>query len=144
MSGLRQIAPGVSFEQWVTMEGFESMAAYIAHMQRPGTWVDTPMLTAASGLFGMQIIVFVGRGDPQLLAAPSVQNLLIAPMATIACVANVHFFAVHPEVHDVDTHIPQPAEPCASSDAELLPLGNGGAASHEQAEPSEDCIVYFP
>jgi hypothetical protein len=52
--------PGVSVASWVCMEGYASMQAFIEAMRKPRVWVDTPMLVAASGVFEIQVVCFVG------------------------------------------------------------------------------------
>ena len=128
------MVPGVTIADWVTMEGGHAdMAAYVAHMHQSGVWVDTPMLYAASAVYGMQIICFVGSGDPQAIIAPAVASLPEAPMCTIANVNNVHFFALHPDDREEIV-----AGPLDSKGDLLCVYSADGAGQDEETEPSED------
>jgi len=60
-----EIVPGTTIEAWVCMGEYASLEAYIAAMRQPRTWIDTPMLVAASAVFDMQFVIFVGRGEPE-------------------------------------------------------------------------------
>ncbi|MDA8582852.1 hypothetical protein N9L68_01440, partial [bacterium] len=93
-----ELLPGTSIAEWVAMEGYESMDAFIADMRRPRTWITTPMMVAASAVFNMQIICFVGGDEPQLVAAQAVlEQYRDVPMVFIANSNNVHFYAVQPQ-----------------------------------------------
>eukprot|EP00959_Pyramimonas_sp_CCMP1952_P123329 2578465-Pyramimonas_sp.AAC.1 len=48
-NSLVEVVPGVSVASWVQMGGCSSMGECVASMRAPRTWVDTPMLVAASG-----------------------------------------------------------------------------------------------
>ena len=52
------------------------------------------MLLAASGFFELQIVMLVGREEPQLLISPTVVGREELPVATMACIANIHFMAL--------------------------------------------------
>ena len=93
-----ELLPGTSIAQWIAMEGYASVDAFIADMRRPRTWITTPMLVAASAVFHMQIICFVGGDEPQLIAAPAViEQTSDVPVAFIANSNNVHYYAVQPQ-----------------------------------------------
>jgi len=71
---------------------YTSFDKYLEAMGKPCVWIDTPMLYAASAVFEMQIIVFVGSGEPQLVAAaPIAGRTCDTPIAVIANVNNIHF-----------------------------------------------------
>lgn len=94
-----EVVPDVTISAWVQMEGYASLEEYMATMRVPRTWVDTPMMLAASGVFDMQMVCWVGPGEPELIIAPehaaSNKNL---PVALIANCGNIHYYAVEPDV----------------------------------------------
>ena len=92
-----EIVPGVSVSDWVLMEGNPSWEAYVKSMKVPGTWIDTAMLMAASALFNIQFVCFLGAGEAHLLAAPPIAaSAAEVPIAFVANSHNVHVFACHP------------------------------------------------
>lgn len=129
-----EIVPGVSVEQWATMEEYENMNAYVAHMHTSGVWIDTPMLFAASAVYGVQIVCFVGKGEPEAIIAPSVAVLQEAPVCTIANINNVHFVALHPD--QCEAPVAGPSD--SKGDLLLLPSAADEAGDDEACAPSED------
>ena len=94
-----EVIPGVSIAAWVAMEGYVSVAAYVAAMRVPRTWIDTPMVMAASAVFNIQFVCFVGRGEPHLVAAPEIAaSSSDVPVGFLANSNNVHHYACHPGV----------------------------------------------
>ena len=92
-----EVLQGVSIQEWSMMESYyTSFNEYLAGMQTQATWVDTPFLYAATAVFNLQIVMLVGRGEPQLLASPQVMSSSVSPVATLANVNNVHFMALQP------------------------------------------------
>ena len=91
-----EILPEVTVEEWVTMEGYENIADYVQQMQVDHIWIDTPMLYAASAVFGLQFMMFLASGSVQLLVASEVQMRGRAPVGLLGNVGNYHFFAVQP------------------------------------------------
>lgn len=92
-----EIVPGVSVSDWALMEGSPSWEAYVKSMKVPGTWIDTAMLMAASALFNIQFVCFLGAGEAHLLAAPPIAaSADEVPIAFVANSHNVHFFACRP------------------------------------------------
>lgn len=125
-----QLVPGVTVEQWLQMEGHENTGNYITAMRVERTWVDSPMLWAASGLFGMQVVVFCPQ--PQLIVCPEVMGQALAPVAIIANTGNLHFWALQPISRD---HAEQ-LQPTEAQDDDLLLVHSGpqaGEASDEEA-----------
>lgn len=93
-----EILEGVSLENLILMDpSYATFADYLARMSLNRVWIDTPMLLAASALFNIQISVLLGRGEPQLVAAPNVRSLKRAPLVSVANVNNQHFYALYPE-----------------------------------------------
>ena len=92
------IFEGFRLRDLVTLDPeYSTLDRYYKEMRLPGTWIDTPMLLAASATFGVQIICFTGtQGEPQLVAAPEIQHAASAPVMTIANIGNYHYYAVHP------------------------------------------------
>jgi hypothetical protein len=135
-----EVAPDLTLGQLATMEGHASVEQYIMDMKKQGTWIDTPMLLAASHVFHIQMICFVGQGEAQLLAAPEITALSEdVPIAFIANANNVHFYSCRPansedsadECADVgDDH----DDPLLVS---LVPQPNDGRFIEEVEEPSE-------
>ena len=70
------------------------------------------MLLAASGFFELQIVMLVGREEPQVLISPTVVGREELPVATMACIANIHFMALQADtgmpVVIVPTNAPGP------------------------------------
>ena len=100
------VIPETSLEQLVTMGEYGSLSQYIEAMKKDHTWIDTPMLIAASAVFRIQMICFVGRGEAHLLAAPEIADLTVdVPVAFIAHSSNVHFYACRPAVEGYDVEL---------------------------------------
>ena len=98
-----EIVPGVSVSDWALMEGSPSWEAYVKSMKVPGTWIDTAMLMAASALFNIQVVCFLGAGEAHLLAAPPIAaSADEVPIAFVANSHNVHFCCM-PPVHNFST-----------------------------------------
>ena len=92
------VLPDVSLGQMIAMETRGSANDYIKNMRANGVWVDTPMLLAASAVDNVQLLVFLGPREPQLVAAPSVAaSETEVPVCTIANRCNRHFYACRPE-----------------------------------------------
>ena len=90
------LLPGVTVEQWINMDPDMSMQRYLTEMKQPGTWIDTPMLHAASAVFGVQVVIFLPSSQPQLVACGAVMSMASAPVITIANIDNYHFYAMVP------------------------------------------------
>jgi hypothetical protein len=98
-----QVLPQVTLRNFCEMESLHSsFAAYLANMLTPHSWIDARMLYAASAVFELQIVMIVGDGEPQLIAAHTVAGRSDPlPMAVIANVCNVHFWALTPTIADI-------------------------------------------
>ena len=135
------VVPDMSVRQWIEFEmetQYASFESYLAAMTRAGTWIDTAMMYAASAVFGVQIVMLIGRDEPQLIAAAPILGRNGVPVALIANLANIHFFALKPRqqldaiVHpDIASTVPEDIDgdmllTCCQSapdedDAELQP-----------------------
>ena len=129
-----EIAPGVSIAHWTSMEGYENFNAYVAHVHTSGVWIDTPMLFAASAVYGVQIVCFVGKGEPEAIIAPSVADLPEVPVCTIANINNVHFVALRPD--QCEAPVAGPSD--SKGDLLLLPSAADEAEEDGATPPSED------
>ena len=58
-----EFLPGASIGHWIMMHGSENVQAYIKDMQRPQTWVDTPIFWVVSAIYQVQFIVFLASGE---------------------------------------------------------------------------------
>ena len=133
---------GVSVADWTMMEGFASVQDYLRVMRVPHTWIDTPMLVAASAVFHVQFVCFLGRGEPHLLAAPDiVQSSADVPVGFLANSDNVHFYACHPTA-DVDGCEEVSGMDPAGDTLKASMISSAGAfepsADAQDTEPSED------
>ena len=99
-----EVVPGVSLSELLGMDGFTSVGSYIQHMRQPKTWIDTPMLWAMASVYRLQLVVFVGAGDPQVILAPEIASEHTVHTAYLANFGNVHFWALEPDT------TPQPLE----------------------------------
>ena len=64
-----QVIPGVTVNEWVMMGSLHSsFASHIQSWEQPGTWVEAPLLHAASAVFNLQIVVFLCHCEPPLIA----------------------------------------------------------------------------
>jgi hypothetical protein len=96
-----EIVPCVKLTQLIEMETAGRTSAYIEMMSHPRVWIDTPMLLAMSAVFNVQLVVFLGLQEPQLVAAPSVAaSPSEVPVCLIANRSNVHFYACRPRPAD--------------------------------------------
>ena len=111
-----EILPGLSIADWAIMDGQPSFVSYISHMRNPHVWVDTPMLHAASAVLGLQIVCFMGSPEPSIIAAPNVLSQAESPVAVIANVGNLHFYALGP---DHPTYDVEPLDLSSADDALL-------------------------
>ena len=142
-----EIVEGTTIGQWIQMEGYGSVEEYIQYMCVPRTWVDTPMLMAASGVFNMQFIVFVGPGEPELIVAPqhmsSNQDL---PVGFLANCGNVHYYACEPDAGDEPSATAAAAEMTGDVLLQNMPERNGIVAEkHDETPPTEDqCVRPVP
>ena len=77
------------------MEGrWADWGAYLEAMATKRTWIDTPVLIAASALFQCQIVCLLSSTpEPQLIASPTLTVSGDIPMFLMANVGNWHFFA---------------------------------------------------
>jgi hypothetical protein len=126
-----ELVPQVTVAQWVAMEGAESVPSYIAAMRLPRVWIDTLVLVALSAVFEIQYVCF--SPVPQLIVAPTLANCKELPVAIIANVANVHFYAVHPEPP------PDPQDPPSEQEDDLLPcVDNAATPADDDTEPVEE------
>ena len=122
------IVDGVSLQELAIMEGrWADWSAYLEAMATKRTWIDTPVLIAASALFQCQFVCFLNRApEPQLIASPTLTASGDIPMFLIANVGNWHFFALRPLCHDLGSgpgaDAPAPVEERAPCDFLLQSL----------------------
>ena len=101
------MVPGVSLSDLVLMEQrYTSVRDYARAMSASRVWIDTPMLVAASAIFEVQIVVFVGAGEPHLLMSPTLAGRSQIHTITLACISNVHFVALRPKPPNDDDAAP--------------------------------------
>ena len=140
------LMPDVTLADLVLMDKrYTSIADYARVMSRPRAWVDSPMLVAASGFFEIQLVVFVGKGEPQLLISPTVSGRDELPVVVIACVANVHYMALLPmNTEDLcETSAPPRGDPLLDEIAQARP--GSLTPNHEvlqDASPVEEHEAY--
>ena len=132
------LAPDLTVGQLAVVDGQEPLEHYIHNMAKQGEWIDTPMLLAASAVFHVQLICFVGHGEAQLLAAPSIVGLSEdVPVAFIANANNVHFYACRPAASDEWCSLDASID---DGDGLALPLQSSsadGGCERDVEEPSE-------
>lgn len=104
-----EMLPSLTLANLIAMETSRGFDEYVATMKQPREWVDTPMLLAMTAVFEVQLVVFVGPGEPQLVAAPSITAIgrsSEVPVCLFANRNNVHFYACRPtpkvELHAAD------------------------------------------
>ena len=101
------LVPGVSLSDLVLMEQrYTSVRDYARAMSASKVWIDTPMLVAASAIFEVQIVMFVGAGEPHLLMSPTLAGRSQIHTITLACISNVHFVALRPKPPNDDDTAP--------------------------------------
>ncbi len=89
-----EILPGVSFTDFITMEGiYTSLEAWANDMRTSHVWADELFLYAASALFECQIVIWNSGEEPQLLVSPTLQGMQEIPVMVIACINRQHFVA---------------------------------------------------
>ena len=108
-----ELIPDTSLSDWVRMEGYSSFGAYLKHMKVAKTWIDSPMLYAASALFRLQLVIFLDDGRPHLLAARVIEQQESGHLALLANIRRCHFQALQPLP-------PENFSPCKSSADTLL------------------------
>ncbi len=122
-----ELLPSLTVREWVDMDGtYGSFEHYLSDMRLPRRWIDTPMLYAASAALHMQIVCLLSSGEPNLIAARSVQESTGAvPVALIANIGNVQFWALLPWPTEDEPEGPE--EPLDSQGDLLLdrPQGHG-------------------
>ena len=116
------IVDGVSLQELAIMEGrWADWGAYLEAMATKRTWIDTPVLIAASALFQCQIVCLLSSTpEPQLIASPTLTVSGDIPVFLMANVGNWHFFALRPLHHGLGFGLgadaPAPVEECAPCD----------------------------
>ena len=121
----REIVPDVTILDWVQLPIDE----YILLMQKDKQWLDTPMLSAASAVLGIQIMFFLQPEGVQLLAASGVQEQGKAPVAILAR-AGKFLYSVHPAPDELESRV-------ASRDAlhDACQAVASSQSVHDDAEP---------
>ena len=83
----------------IQLEGYITLATYIAHMHQPHMLFDTPVLLAASSLYRLQCACFVGSDEPTILLSPELAaSSDELPLALITNIGNKHLYATVPDV----------------------------------------------
>ena len=132
-----EIVPGMTLEDLICMDtNVQSINDYTQHMRKPHTWIDTPMLLAATAVFHMQLVIIMGKAEPQLIASTCIMGHAELPVAAIARVNNKRFMALFP------APLPQggtldPGEGAREAH-DLLGQDVLPGESHDGAEPCEE------
>lgn len=139
-----EIIPSVTLAQLIEMETGGGPLAYFEMMRCRGAWIDTPMLVAMTAVFNVQVVVFLGLAEPQLVAAPSVADSTSeVPVCLMANRGNVHFYACRPRPADEELDGTCPDGTCPDS-ADMLGAAMadtlGAAMADKNLMPEDDDI----
>ena len=141
------IVDGVSLQELAMMEGrWADWGAYLEAMVTKRTWIDTPVLIAASALFQCQIVCLLNStSEPQLIASPTLIASGDIPVFLMANVGNWHFFALRLPRHDLGSgpgaDAPAPVEERAPCDFLLQSLDSYGDWAALSSKERQDEVM---